>query len=91
MIVNGTRYGSRDRALRSLGIGMTTLNKLLLEEGNGFVDSTRQQKHIEFMKELEKQKEVSHRIHMERMYIANQRPERKEKISRSLKGRKHDW
>ena len=52
MIVNGTRYGSRDRALRSLGIGMTTLNKLLLEEGNGFVDSTRQQKHIEFMKEL---------------------------------------
>ena len=77
MIVNGTRYGSRDRALRSLGIGMTTLNKLLLEEGNGFVDSTRQQKHIEFMKELEKQKEINHQIHMERIYIANPHPERK--------------
>ena len=91
VIVDGVRYNSRDHALRELGIGMTTLNKLLLKDGNGFMDSERQMKHIEFMMELEVQKEINHQIHMERVLIANQNPERKAKISRSLKGRKHDW
>ena len=91
VIVDGVRYNSRDHALRELGIGMTTLNKLLLKDGNGFVDSERQMKHIEFMMEIEAQKEINHQIHMERVLIANQNPERKAKISRALTGKKHDW
>ena len=53
VVVNGKRYTSRDQALRELGIGLSTLNKLLLKPGNGFVNSERQGKHIEFMLELE--------------------------------------
>ena len=91
VIVDGKTYSSRDQALRELGIGMTTLNKLLLEDGNGFVNSERQTKHVEFMQELDKQKEINHKIHLERIHIANQRPERRAKISKSLTGRKHNW
>ena len=91
VVVNGVTYTSRHQAIQELGIGMTTLNKLLLEDGNGFVSKERQEKHIEFMRELEKQKEINHQIHLERVLVANQRPERKAKISKSLAGRPHHW
>lgn len=91
VVVNGKTYTSRDQALRELGIGMSTLNKMLLEPGNGFVNSERQGKHIEFMLELEAQKVINHKLHLEHMLEANQRPERRAKISKALSGRKNDW
>lgn len=91
VVIDGITYNSRNHALTELGIGMDKLNKLLLKEGNGFVNEDRQMRHIEFMLELEAQKEINHQIHLERVRVANKDPERCEKISKSLKGRKNTW
>mgnify|MGYP003291961315 CR=1 FL=1 len=91
VVIDGITYNSRNHALAELGIGMDKLNKLLLKDGNGFVNEDRQMKHIEFMLELETQKEINHQIHLERVRVANKDPERCKKISKSLKGRKNTW
>lgn len=91
VIIDGIRYNSFSDAIHKLNLTSLPMTQLLLKDGNGFVDSNRQEQLKKDYEVYLKEKEIRHQHHLEAMRIAAQNPERRRKISESLTGKSHWW
>ena len=87
VIINGVRYWSYNDAYKKLKLSVVKLNNLLLEEGNGFVDKERQEKHIQKMKERKEQQIINEEIRREKLRNRVFTEETRQKMSMASKQR----
>lgn len=92
VVVDGVRYNSINDMSIKLKIWQTpNIMELLLRDGNGFVNSDRQEQlKIEYEQYLN-DKEVRHQHHVEAIRARCKDPEYRKKLSNSLKGKSHWW